>query len=111
MKLTVGQKLWYVRHKWNGSDEGREVVVKLVGRKWFEHSGAWGRFSIATLWGEDRYNGQCWESRAEYELCQELTKLWNALKRDIERTRELPRDLTIESIAEARRLLRIGDAK
>lgn len=110
MKLTVGQKLWFVRHSWRGRSESHEVTVKKVGRKWFELEGKWSRYSVETLRGEDQHDGICWLTRDEHARHQQLRSAWTKLEDDLRHIRHgnPPAGVTVEDIAEVRRLLRIA---
>ena len=107
MQLQVGQKLWFVP----SSDYKKpcEVEIKKIGRKWAhteQHCQVL-RIDVETLRPhEDDGMGQCYLSRDAYEAKQAIDAAWRELTKAIESQRwRSPDGVTVEKIAEARKLL------
>lgn len=78
-KLTVGQRLWYVRKDHRSQDTGVEVEVLSVGRLYATLSGRWGRIHIDTMivHGEGFTSpGRCYLSRENHEEYRRVRALW-----------------------------------
>ena len=105
MKLSEGQKLWWVPQHSLGM-KGREVTVLKVGRKWAELDNG-ERIDLETLISDvGRYapNGRCYLSQEAYKQAEALVQAWIKLKRDLQYGR-IPEDVTIGDIELARLLL------
>lgn len=105
MELTVGQKLWFVP-KYRYSPY--EVEIKKIGRKWIhtESNSRNLRIDAETMTAHDADgNGMCYLSREDYEARQELSMAWRNFSDDIRKTYRVPNGVTVEKIAEARKLL------
>jgi hypothetical protein len=108
MTLTVGQKLWFV---WADKRRGdpHEVTVTRIGRKW-AYLDRYETYRIdsntlAVDGGAGRSSpGHCYLSREGYEASLARNRAWNDLRKEIDR-RKRPAGVTVEQIAEARRLL------
>jgi hypothetical protein len=75
--LTVGQKLWWVYFDSRRVNEGREVTVTKVGRKWAELDNR-DRIDVESLVADGRGyspDGRCWVSKEAYDL-EQLRLRW-----------------------------------
>ncbi|GBG14593.1 ethanolamine ammonia-lyase [Novimethylophilus kurashikiensis] len=112
LKLTVGQKLWWVPHQLRFNNP-REVTVEKVGRVWAyldNHQ----RIDVETLRvdaGEGAPRGRVYLSEAEYLRETELRDRWSALKRALSDIYVIPEGVTPEDIAAATKLLRLPENK
>lgn len=106
--LQIGQTLYFVpRHLRDRRSEN--VTVEKIGRKWATLSNRH-RIDIETLvvdGGEYSSPGRCYLSKDEYEAESALQSTWNSFKREIERQSRIPGGVTVERIAEARKLLNL----
>ncbi len=106
--VTVGQKLWYVSgvHK-----RTHEVVVKKVGRKWFElEGGHFPRISIETFQADGGIYmspGRCYLSEQVYREEQELAKAWTEFQRKVSVMYYVPAGMTVEKIKKLVELLEV----
>jgi hypothetical protein len=113
--IKVGQKLWFV--PWREHRKRGDVEIVRVGRKY----GALNTAGSASIGHNDRLNleslrvevdgygtvGQCYLDREEYERREAAYKAWSALKAAI--GYRCPEGVTVEDIAQARRLLRLEE--
>lgn len=105
MSLVVGQKLWFVPY--SRRDAEREVTVEKVGRKWATTERGL-RLDLVTLVadaGGFTSPGRAYLDRAAYEAEVERQKAWQTLVCQLRHSFATPRDVSIEAIREAARLL------
>lgn len=106
--LVVGQKLWLVYTQRNRRDDGREVEVMKVGRKWAEVSRERTRLNIETLeldGGVYVSPGRCYLSEQAYRDEQALSAALFRFKRDVSELRTSTDQITVENIRHVRNLL------
>ena len=105
--LSVGQTLFLVSS--DRVPRKADVQVEKVGRKWAELSNG-KRIDVLT-WladgGQYRSPGCCWESRERYEQEAGLKQAWAKLRLDVQNS-FTPKDVSVEDIEAARRLLKLG---
>lgn len=105
MELTVGQKLYFVPAY---NRQPYEVEVKKVGRRWASavNGRIKMRLDIETLCPhEDDGSGIAYLSREDYEQRLALDVAWRELHKALIYRDRLPNGVTVEKIAEARKLL------
>lgn len=106
--LVVGQKLWLVYTQRNRRDDGREVEVTKVGRKWADLSYGHNRLNIETLAldaGGYVSPGRCYLSEQEYREGLALSAALFRFKRDVSELRASADQITVENIRHVRNLL------
>lgn len=111
--LKVGDVLFFVRdrHHNPGTDKPVPVCVLKVGRRWVTVGGVGHHMRFALDDADMEIDGagykspgRCWLSEKAYTDHQAATAAWDALRAHVLRTKA-PAGVTIERIAEARRLL------
>jgi hypothetical protein len=96
--FEVGQELWFVP-RWGKLSECHALKITKVGRKWLELSNG-RRACVNTL--ETGYD-RCYLSQADHENQREIFIAWQKLGGLIERRK--PEGVTLDDIAQARKLL------
>lgn len=108
MKLTVGQKLCFVPNRKYMSP--RFVTVAKIGRKWVtaaENSTL--RFDKDTMQADGYWTGSAYQSYEHYEETKAITQAWTDFC-DKMKWYNQPDGVTVEKIAEARKLLGLDAA-
>jgi hypothetical protein len=106
---SVGQKLWYVPTKRRG--DPREVEITKVGRKWLSLDND-RRVAVDGLYadgGQYSSPGRAYISKEAWERETSLRKAWDMLSMEIDRTRRVPADVSVETIHQVRQLLGFKD--
>lgn len=103
----VGQKLWLVMHHYGTRPPRKfEVTVKKAGRKWFTLDNFMRCDGNGIVDGGGYSSpGQCYESREEYESILALENAWREFQMNIYAYRKRPESVSVENIAEAKRIL------
>lgn len=101
MKLTIGQKLYYVPYRWSyhsDPNEGTVVAVKKIGRRWATLDNNH-RIDIETMQADGNgYSspGMCYLSKVAYEKEIEADSAWKELNGHLTISR--PKHLNAEQI-------------
>lgn len=107
LTFKVGAKLFAVGDSYAFGKHGQEVEVTKVGRKWAELDGGRYRADLQTGQidgGEYLSPGRLYPSREAYQAELALDKGWFDLRHAVNR-HSAPAGVTLERIAEARKLL------
>ena len=109
MKLTVGQKLWFVPSDRRGNHS--EVTVEKIGRKWATLDCRY-RIDLVSLradGGEYSSPGACYLNEQVYLEERMLLSAWNAFKRRIEHIYQPPIGVDISNIQHVTNVLRLDE--
>ena len=107
-EFTVGQTLYYApesRH-----DQSKYVTITKIGRAWLYCDRM--RISKETLRADGNgyaSPGKCWLSKESYDQYRELCKAWSDLRRKVDEQRSPRKDLSVDDIQGAIRLLFPGE--
>jgi hypothetical protein len=101
--MKVGDVVY--RQRDNGKFD--ELTISKVGRKWVETNKRGVRFNTDTLYVDKRFGAavRVWLSLDDYKRELVLNATWARFRGDIGRTYRAPDGMTLERIAEARRVL------
>lgn len=105
MKLSVGQKLWYVPNRNRGGQ--CEVTVTKVGRLWANLDNR-ERISLESLEadaGQYSSPGRAYLSKGDYELSLRLHEVWREFRRRVDHQYLPPDGVTFSDVERATDLL------
>ena len=91
----------------------RDVTVTKVGRKWISLSNhaRIDKTSLIADGGEYMPPGRCYLSKSEYEAEIALSRAWQKFRMDIGSMYQIPKNATVEGIANARKILQLDSEK
>ncbi len=108
--VHVGDVLYFVRTSgYRKNEEGKEVTVTKVGRKWFHFDGGYYKAAIQNWMvdgGQYGSPGRIYENAAAYEEEERRAEAWHELRKGIDRFYTPPGHLTTDQIVEVLKIIK-----